>query len=335
MYKFISLLISATLLIMIQACSSSPNKLKLNYDPNNITVSGLSSGGYMASQYQIAHSDKVKGAAILSAGPYFCAQGSIGTALARCVTKTDSEINLSLLTEQINLYAANSSIAPLSHLENHKIWLMHGIKDKTVNRPAVDALFKQYSQYVNAENIIYINDKAFGHQFPTVDKGTECGVSDSPYIGACNYDAAGKLLSHLLDKPLVSKATELTGKIMPFNQSEHAGDDVEGLAEEGFIYIPSACQLGEKCELHVSFHGCNQSTEFIGQTYIELTGLNEWADTNNIIILYPQTKSSMFAPLNPQGCWDWWGYSNKLYATKKGAQIRAIENMINSLTSNH
>ena len=330
-----SVLLSAIALVMIQACSGAAQHPTLNYDPNAITVSGLSSGGYMATQYQIAHSDKVTGAAILAAGPYFCAQGSIGTALARCVTKTESDIDLSLLSEQLDLYATSASIAPLSHLAEHHVWLMHGTNDTTVNRPAVDALFAQYSQYVEAENIVYINDKPFGHQFPTVDQGTLCGVSDSPFIGACDYDAAGELLTHILDKPLAPKATTLSSEVIAFNQITHGTEAAAGLAEEGFIYIPSSCQSGEQCALHVSFHGCNQSTEFIGQDYIEHTGLNEWADTNNLIVLYPQTKSSMFAPLNPQGCWDWWGYSDKAYATNKGTQIRAIEAMINSFTSKH
>jgi poly(3-hydroxybutyrate) depolymerase len=31
--------------------------------------------------------------------------------------------------------------------------------------------------------------------------------------------------------------------------------------------------------------------------------LNEWADTNNIIVLYPQAVPSYG---NDYGCWDWW-----------------------------
>ena len=37
----------------------------LNYDPNNVTVSGLSSGGYMATQMHIAHSDSIHGVRII------------------------------------------------------------------------------------------------------------------------------------------------------------------------------------------------------------------------------------------------------------------------------
>jgi hypothetical protein len=32
--------------------------------------------------------------------------------------------------------------------------------------------------------------------------------------------------------------------------------------------------------------------------------------------------------LNPNGCWDWWGYTGPVYHTRNGAQIRAIQAML-------
>jgi hypothetical protein len=42
-----------------------------------------------------------------------------------------------------------------------------------------------------------------------------------------------------------------------------------------------------------------------------------------MVILYPQAKKSTLAPSNPNGCFDWWGYSDSAiskgnYVTKKG-----------------
>lgn len=301
----------------------------LNYDPHNVTVSGLSSGGYMATQMHIAHSDSIHGAAILAAGPYYCAQGSIGTALARCVTKTDSPIDLTLLNDQLYYYAQQEWIAPLQNLQDDKVWLLHGLKDTTVNRLAADALYTQYTSLIPSVNVSYIKDQAFGHQFPTDKKGSKCGLSEKPFIGQCNYDAASQLLTHLLG-PLQPKSTQLSGNIVKFDQQKYAGETANTIADDGYIYIPQSCAQGDTCQLHVSFHGCNQNESAIGMDYIEDTGLNEWADSNNLIILYPQTKSSMFAPLNPQGCWDWWGYTDRYYATTKGPQIKAIHTMINT-----
>jgi hypothetical protein len=47
--------------------------------------------------------------------------------------------------------------------------------------------------------------------------------------------------------------------------------------------------------------------------------------------LYPQTKNSTFLPLNPQGCWDWWGYADADYATRDGLQIKAVSQMARNI----
>jgi hypothetical protein len=64
-------------------------------------------------------------------------------------------------------------------------------------------------------------------------------------------------------------------------------------------------------------------------------GYNAWADTNHLIVLYPQTMSSTFLPFNPQACWDWWSYVDHQdsYVTKSGSQIRTIKAMLDALTA--
>ena len=54
--------------------------------PAGTTVSGLSSGGYMAVQLHVAHSASVRGAGVLAGGPYYCAQGSVWTAAWNCMS---------------------------------------------------------------------------------------------------------------------------------------------------------------------------------------------------------------------------------------------------------
>jgi hypothetical protein len=34
------------------------------------------------------------------------------------------------------------------------------------------------------------------------------------------------------------------------------------------------------------------------------------------------------APLNPMGCWDFWGYTGDFFATNKGTQTSAIKAMV-------
>merc|ERR1712129_441471 len=68
--------------------------------------------------------------------------------------------------------------------------------------------------------------------------------------------------------------------------------------EIAFAYVASNCSIApmsEGCELHVVFHGCQQtldSTLSLGtkfnDTFVRRTGYNEWAETNNLVLLYPQ-----------------------------------------------
>lgn len=46
----------------------------LGLDRGTVTASGLSSGGFFAHQFHVAHSDLVTGAGIIAGGPYGCVE---------------------------------------------------------------------------------------------------------------------------------------------------------------------------------------------------------------------------------------------------------------------
>lgn len=79
---------------------------------------------------------------------------------------------------------------------------------------------------------------------------------------------------------------------------------------------------------YFSFHGCNQSIDNVNDQYARNTGINEWAATNSMVVLYPQVAKSTLMPMNPQACWDWWGYSDENYGNKNGKQITAVHEII-------
>jgi hypothetical protein len=60
------------------------------------------------------------------------------------------------------------------------------------------------------------------------------------------------------------------------------------------------------------------------------SGYLEAAAANDIVLLFPQIEPS-YRPLNPMGCWDWWGYEGEDYAVKDGPQIKAVRLMIADL----
>mmetsp|Transcript_10392 Transcript_10392/g.19898 ORF Transcript_10392/g.19898 Transcript_10392/m.19898 type:complete len:90 (+) Transcript_10392:887-1156(+) len=61
---------------------------------------------------------------------------------------------------------------------------------------------------------------------------------------------------------------------------------------------------------------------------VQHTGLNEYADANSIVILYPQATTTV---LNPKGCWDWWGYAGPGYASQLGVQMATVKAMLDSV----
>lgn len=326
-YKVINMQVKYALLALsLAAPLAAANEAKLNLALDQISVSGLSSGGYMANQFHLAYSDWVNKVGIIAGGPYFCAQGSIKTALEQCVNKVLNPIPLTDLQDTAIQYARQGKIAPLSNLQNSKVWLLHGTKDTKVLAQVTDALYQQYVSYSGSENVRYVNDKAFAHVFPTLDTGVDCSESASPFIGDCQYDAAGAMFEFLFDE-LNSRSPSPSGKLIELDQQKLGGESASTLADTAYAYVPQSCAQGNKCALHVSFHGCNQNAQSVGTQYAEQTGINNWADSNHMVVLYPQTKNSTFMPLNPQGCWDWWGYADADYATQQGQQISAVRNI--------
>jgi poly(3-hydroxybutyrate) depolymerase len=90
--------------------------------------------------------------------------------------------------------------------------------------------------------------------------------------------------------------------------------------------------------VHVAIHGCRQSANAVGVAFVREAGYNRWAESNHLIVLYPQTiwrygfgGWPVSFVLNPNGCWDWWGYTGPVYHTRNDAQIRAIQAMVHRL----
>lgn len=295
----------------------------LGASANDVTVSGISSGGYMAGQFHLAHSKTVSGVGIIAAGPYYCAQGSMLTALGPCVK---GDIEVAPLVAAARAAADRNSIDAVSGVRDDRVWLFHGTEDQTVRAGVVSAARDFYSALAMPANITLVDTIAVTHGLPTRTTGQDCKKAASPYLNACDYDAAGEMLKSLRGK--LEAAVEPKGQLIEFDQSEF-GD--ASLNATGFAYVPNACGAGAACRVHVFFHGCAQSNEVVGDAVVRGAGFNEWAEANSLVVLYPQVKSSRLAPLNPLGCWDWWGYSGAAYATRDGAQIKAVQAMIDRL----
>lgn len=161
-----------------------------NVDPSQITVSGISSGAYMAVQIAVAHSATVKGVGAIAGGPYACAQGSATTATRTCmVGKPDAKA----LAEAAKKAAAAGQIDPLAHLATQKAWLFNGFNDGVVKRPVSDALFDFYKSFDSEDNLFYKTNLQAAHSQVTLAYGQACSQNGGDVINDCGYDAAGLL----------------------------------------------------------------------------------------------------------------------------------------------
>jgi poly(3-hydroxybutyrate) depolymerase len=297
----------------------------------SITVSGISAGGYMAGQFHVAHSAAVSGAAILAAGPYYCAQNSMTLALAGCLSGMP-EIPVERLAGITGELAAAGRIDAIAGLAGDRVWLFHGAQD-TVVRPAVgEALERYYRAYLAPGDLARATLPNAAHTFPTLESGGTCEASEPPFLGACGFDAAGALLAHLYGT-LEPRGAASDGDLTLFDQRPYArAAGSRGLDAQGWLYVPRSCSAGRRCRLHIVFHGCKQGASFVGERFVRSAGYLEWAGSNDIVLLFPQVAPS-FQPLNPNGCWDWWGYEGSDYATRDGAQIDAVWRMVIDLGS--
>lgn len=316
--------------VVVAAHAAAPLP-RLNLLPGSLTVSGVSSGGYMATQYQVAFSKDVIGAGIIGAGPWLCAQGVITRAMRDCLAGTAGGPDEQRLIAALRASAAAGVVDDPSWLAPDRIWIFHGSKDERTGRAVADSLLRFYKAFVPLERIRFETRVPAAHGFPTVSDGGACAVDAPPWILACGYDAAGEMLKYL-HGDLTEPAGEPRGELREFGQSRYVTRGaLASLAKTGFVYVPKVCAAGARCRVHVAFHGCRQGIGFIGRSFARQAGYNRWADANRIVVLYPQVEKSWFWPMNPRGCWDWWGYSGADYAARSGAQLSAVRRMLTAL----
>jgi len=299
-------------------------------DVSAFTVSGVSSGGYMAVQMHVAHSSRVAGVGALAAGPYYCAQGGLWTASYNCMTPGvwTPLPRADLLKAHAERFAREKRIDPTSNLARARVWLFSGTRDSTVEPEVVEALAGFYALF--KAKFVLVKDKPAGHAMVTENAGNACDATKAPFINDCDYDAAGELLRHLLGS-LAPAVPKPAGRLLAFDQREFGDVYAISMADAGYAYVPQACDK-QPCKVHVAFHGCRQGVEAVGERFVRDAGYNRWADANRLIVLYPQVIARYaWWTWNPRGCWDWWGYTGQRYATKEAPQIRAVLAMIERL----
>ena len=348
---------------------------------DGVTVSGLSSGAYMAGQFQVAHAASLAGAALLAGGPYGCSRGALSTAMYQCSCPANPDAAQRLrnlipgagcsvlapsalaVFADAALQANQGAIDDPGQLARHRVWLFSGGHDQVVVPALVDAAEAFYRRHgVPAAQLQHTRLASAGHGLPAPDGPVACAVTATPYLLRCpGQDSAGELLAWLYaatpGAPLLPPLAARAAGLQRFSQQPYRQTGVfDGLDDSGWLYRPSACTAGPgapACRLHVVFHGCMQGQtasgpggKAIGPQFVAGAGYNRWAEANRIVLLYPQVRASQAArpgasfQLNPEGCWDFWGYTDpaeslggpqRRFATRQAPQLAAVKRMVDDL----
>jgi len=314
------------------------------------SVSGLSSGAFMASQFHIAHSKIVVGAGVVAGGPYACAEVGYPTAITP-LTSSNSVAAVGVAKCMLDNYfvwwglpstdaledyarrlAQNGRIDPIEGLARARVYFFSGGDDSVVVPKAVEAGRLLYERLgVPAVNLKSATRERAGHAFITRDKGAACGRKDAHFITNCDYDQAKDILEHVYGAPLREpRSVEPATKPVTFDQRPYTRDTGDhGLDDTGFVYVPNDCRATPGCRVHVVFHGCAQQRSAVGRAVAADSGFVNWADANRLIVLFPQVAARPLS--NPYGCWDWWGYTGREYLTRNGPQMQAVRRMLERL----
>jgi poly(3-hydroxybutyrate) depolymerase len=333
-------------------------------DRATVTVSGLSSGGFFAHQFHVAYSTLVKGTGIIAGGPYGCVENipnpwlpfwqvpldRTSAAVVACThyygdryfglrpSALKAEESVRLIREA----ARRGWIDDPANLTDSRVWLFHGKTDNLVPLGVMETLKQVYNTFgvhepklrfdqnqtgASANHGISVSQFIGESKFPI----RECGQHERPYVIQCRYEAAEMLLRHLYPSifKVASDDAHRDGTLVVFDQSEFfkPADESTSLHGVGYLYAPTSC-AAEECRVHVAFHDCNQNVKSVYDDFIRDAGYNRWAASNNVVVLYPQTKASA---ANPNRCWDFWGYSGSDYLTRNGPQMRAVKAMVDRL----
>ncbi|CAF2054405.1 unnamed protein product [Rotaria magnacalcarata] len=157
-------MMSISLIFLLIGCCFAAEKLaSYNVDPSETSVSGISSGGYFATQVQVAFSASIKGAGIVAGGPYNCGGQMSYT---NCMYTSSPPITESI--SNTKSWSGNK-IDDAKNLAKHKVYMISGTSDSTVGVSVMTQLYKYYStdgQFIPDSNVVFKKDLKSGHTFP-------------------------------------------------------------------------------------------------------------------------------------------------------------------------
>jgi hypothetical protein len=307
-----AVVLSAFLMVLFAAApaSAAPDSLGtikqrdgIAIAPDQISISGVSAGGWLAVQYHIAHSSEIMGAGIVAGGPYHCAGGGSGLCLGWSAVGEHDLCMASYICSRtaakmvFGLYAGppdfNESVQsaeqearlgtidPLAGLKRSRVWIFTGGRESDTPHDTLmphdvvkgladfyAALFALPEVGAPRGNIRFVDRVPAEHAMPIARDPTgeagACGAFAEPYINDCNYPAAAELLSFIYpERQAVADSPPAEDRLQAFAQPVDATDASLSMNAVGHLYVPHACMNGQTCPLHIALHGCEQDEQTV------------------------------------------------------------------------
>lgn len=331
------------------------------------SVSGLSSGAFMTVQLHLAYSASFAGAGVIAGGPYRCAESFrnaavlaqdayVQGALYICMNPLTPHTgpNAERLARVARQTAAAGEIDDVANLADDRIYLFTGSADRVVSSQVV-ARTRQFYELLGVQpgQIRFDDTVAAGHAIITKNaEDSPLAANQPPYLNQGAFWQSHEILRHIYGK-LEPPSAQPSGSLVRFDQAEFFGGEPRAsMSRFGYAYVPRAVAEGAPARVHIALHGCKQGYNYVdyvngrpdsrnqppyGNRYFTTTGYNEIADSNDIIVLYPQAEGTdADGTQNPDGCWDWWGYTSTDpmrpdYYSREAIQIKAIHGMLERL----
>src|ERR1700694_82852 len=235
-------LISATVMT-VSPLAAEPVALRgYNAAIGESSISGISSGAFMAVQFATAWSSLIKGVGVVAGGPYWCAKADaddiingytlpIMTATGPCMAGPPPELGNSFA--KADAKSASGDIDSLQFVRRQKVYIFHGYNDAVVAKSVTDAAAGFYRHYLgeaNRGNLYYQTTIGAGHSLVIAqdlpqDGLNGCGDNAVPYIDQCGYDQAGIILQHIYGALNAPNRGPLTGALWRFDQSAYTKPD--------------------------------------------------------------------------------------------------------------
>jgi len=252
-------------------------------------------------------------------------------------------MGVDMLVDTARRYAAAGRIDAVEHLRNMKIYTYDGVTER--HEGYATKKTHEFFEQLGADVLANFTTPG-GHGWPQASGVNPCGDPGRWWMGAwfsgspwavenCGYDGPGAMLQHLYG-PLNPPADAVVrSSVLLFDQAPFGDVHKTGLDKPGMIYVPASCASGAQCKLHISLHGGHEpwvfEYELVQGSKSHGLSINRWAETNNMVVLWPKVGyQSDYFKLR-QNNWDSYGETGDDFDTKTGVQMVAIRKMIETI----